>query len=99
MTREEQIVKHLIQQAFLSANSVHVLDPEGILYRGSNAATALTNAKDVEICELVFFKDGKRMGMFDIIWGNGDDIISDCSDNEWANQIFTNTTATFGLIQ
>ena len=99
MSREEQIVKHLIQQAFSEATSVHVLDPEGVLYRGNNVETALTNAKGVEICELVFFKDGRRLGMFDIIWGNGDDIISDCSDNEWADRLFLNTSATFGLVQ
>lgn len=96
--RETQIAKYLIEQGLSESSEVRIYDPEGILYRGKNATTALSALEQVEIAEVVFRGDGKTLGVFDIIWGNGDDIISDCTDNEWSDKLFRRTTATFGLI-
>ena len=41
--------------------------------------------------DTIRFRDAndKYLGQFDLVWGNGEDVISDHSDNEWCNQLWT----------
>lgn len=97
--RELKIVETLIAQGVAHGGHVVVGGEDDELYEGQDVGLALKDAQAVEVTWLYFYDANyKERGAFLIVWGNGDDIISDMSDSAWCDEVFNKVSATFGLI-
>ena len=78
---EQPICKRLVAKALEAGFAVGVYDGEGWVVNKSTNKTEIVAAMfSTDSDTLAIYENGKRIGMVDLIYGNGEDVISDCTD-------------------
>lgn len=96
---ETQIVNRLIRAALakgftISVNDDSACDGEWVVNKSANFAEITKALRSTEGDTLrMHGLDGRPVAVFCLIWGNGEDVISDCSANSIADQLFETATA------
>lgn len=98
---EMKIARFLVEKGLEGGNYALVH------YYGEDESDKLTKLNDVieearatEMSWVSFHEpEGKRLGAFMLIWGNGEDLISDYTANEWSEKLFNEMASSLGLIQ
>lgn len=82
-TSEAAIVQSLVVQALAAGYLLTVFDGEEFTVRKSDDQTTILAALyTTEADLLIAYRDGKRAGSVWLVWGNGQDVISDYSYNQ-----------------
>lgn len=81
---EHRIVSQLLSTALPLGYTVSVFDGEEWTLRNSQDPGAIIQALATTEIDLLSFRDasGALIGWVQLIWGNGEDLISDCSAND-----------------
>jgi len=96
-----KIARFLIKKGLEGGNHAFVY------YDGEEKSDKLTKLNDVieearatDMSWVSFHEpEGKRLGAFMLVWGNGEDLISDFTANAWSEKLFNETASSLGLIQ
>jgi len=81
-TVEQTLANKIISDALAAGYAISVIDGEEVTVKQSSDADTIRNAMaTTEFDTLLFYRDGKSVGLVILIWGNGRDLISDYSDN------------------
>ena len=82
--KERAICMRLVSRALAAGYSVSVFDGEEFLLVDSRNKTAILAAMFSTDYDALTFRDatGRKIGVVALIYGNGEDVISDYSDNE-----------------
>lgn len=90
---ERRIVKTLLERAHGFGWSVSVNDGEAWTVKSAHAEfSILAPALATTDADTLRFRDatGAKIGSVVLVWGNDEDLISDCSDNEEINALCAN---------
>lgn len=81
---ERKIIRNLVKQALDKGYTVSVYDGEDWCLKLSNSVTLIMSSiQSTDSDKLVFRNANKvKIGAVLLVYGNGDDVISDYSDNE-----------------
>ena len=87
---ERRLAKALVKQVLGTACQISISDGEDIILNPTTNSRAILNAmyttgRDV----LVLFDDqGRKVGWFELVYGNGHEVIADHADNDLCNTVF-----------
>lgn len=86
---ERQIATALIKDILAQGCKIELFaEGESICNPTSQENLLLTEMACCDMMELVVTQDGERKGWFMLIWGNGEDILSDFTDNAFCEAIW-----------
>lgn len=82
-SQERMIAKRLVDDILAAGHVISVNDGEAFPVKRSADRTTILDALASTGSDTLVIRDtsGERVGFVLLIWGNGTDLISDCSDN------------------
>jgi hypothetical protein len=86
------IARRLVKRAIALGYTVSVNDGEAFTVIRSRNESDIVDALETTDSDMLVFRwpDGTRVGWVYLVWGNAEDIISDCSDNADSEALTSN---------
>lgn len=85
---ERRIARQLVRAILAEGAAISVWEGEDFAIQGSkDEAAIMQSLASTDSDRIIANKDGKQLGWFWLIYGNGEDLLSDMADNEWCSRV------------